>query len=100
MPEPSIIYKQWDVVIVPFPFVDSPQTKPRPALVLSHPKFNRINAHSILAMITTGGRTEWVGDILITDFQKAGLHQPCLIRPKIFTLDNTNIRRRIGELTP
>ena len=44
-----------DIVAVPFPFVDSPQTKRRPALVLSKRDFNQNHKHTLLAMITTGG---------------------------------------------
>jgi len=47
-----MIYSRYDVVTVPFPFVDRPKTKKRPAVVLSNMEFNKSN-HTILAMITT-----------------------------------------------
>jgi hypothetical protein len=55
------------VVIVPFPFVDTPVAKPRPALVLSDAGFNCANEHSVLAMITRATHTRWPSDHLITD---------------------------------
>ena len=42
------ICERFDVVVVPFPFVDSPTTKPRPALVLSTRAFNA--AHAVANM--------------------------------------------------
>ena len=50
-----------DVVVVPFPFVDKPKTKKRPALVLSNLDFNK-SGHTILAMITTKQHPSWPGD--------------------------------------
>ena len=38
-----------DVVIVPFPFVDTAAEKRRPSVVLSREAFNEINGHSICA---------------------------------------------------
>ncbi len=49
-----MIYKPFDVVVVPFPFTDSGQAKRRPALVLSqHSNFGNKIGHSILAIITS-----------------------------------------------
>jgi mRNA interferase MazF len=31
-----VTYKQYDVVVVPFPFTDRTATKKRPALIISH----------------------------------------------------------------
>lgn len=87
---------QWDVVVVPFPFTDRQTTKRRPALLLTHSLFNQ-NGHSILAMITSTPNA-WPGDTAIQNLQPAGLSVPCLVRLKIFTLDNRLILRKIGKL--
>lgn len=87
-----------DVVLVPFPFVDSPRTKKRPALVLSRKKFNQTDRHSVLAMITTGGGFSWKSDSKISDLQTTGLSAPSVVRMKLFTLDNRVILRQIGYL--
>ena len=92
-----MICEPWQVVIVPFPFTDRAQTKRRPALVLSQTRFNR-RGHSILSMITSTGHEPWPGDTPLTDLASAGLPHPCLVRLKIFTLDNRFILRRIGIL--
>ena len=94
-----MICDRWDVVVVPFPFVDNKQSKPRPVLVLSKKSFNSRNAHTIMAMITTGGGTSWSNDVLIKDLDKCGLKSSSLIRSKLFTLDNRFISKKIGKLS-
>ncbi|HHI82981.1 MAG TPA: type II toxin-antitoxin system PemK/MazF family toxin, partial [Rhizobiales bacterium] len=90
---------QFDVVIVPFPFVDRHAHKPRPALVLSTSNFNKANGHTILAMITTASQSFWPSDIDIGDIEAAGLPKPSIIRFKTFTLENDIIAKRIGRLS-
>ena len=46
------IYKQFDVVIVPFPFTDRATTKKRPVLILNDTQVMN-NDKSVMAMITT-----------------------------------------------
>jgi len=48
------VYDRFDVVVVPFPFIDSATSKRRPALVLSSARhFNKEIDASILAMISS-----------------------------------------------
>lgn len=93
-----MICERFSVVVVPFPFVDSPVTKPRPALVLSSEQFNAENKHSLLAMITRAKATAWPSDCPIGEWNAAGLKADCVVRFKLFTLDNRVLRRRIGLL--
>ena len=93
-----MICEPWDVVVVPFPFAERAGTKRRPALVLSKKAFNE-NGHTILAMITTKAHHPWPGDTDIEDQRAAGLHVPCIVRLKLFTLDNRLIAKRIGRLS-
>ena len=89
--------RQWDVVVVPFPFSDRPGRKRRPALVLTNSSFNRAG-HTVLCMITSTGRADWPGDVEIKDLRSAGLSARCLVRFKLFTLDNQLILKSIGRL--
>jgi mRNA interferase MazF len=91
-----VISDRWDVVVVPFPFSEGPGEKRRPALTLSSQAFNRAG-HSILAMITTRAHRPWPGDTDIQDYQAAGLPSLCLVRLRVFTLDNRLILRRLGR---
>lgn len=96
---PFVICEPFDLVSVPFPFVDGPGTKRRPALVVSQSAFNR-QGQTVLAMVTTRGHTPWPGDTEIVHFQEAGLGRSCCVRLKLFTLDNRIIVRKIGHLVP
>lgn len=93
-----MIFERFDVVVVSFPFVDAPKSKPRPALVLSISAFNRANRHTVLAMITRATHTRWPSDHVIVDLGSAGLRHASVVRWKLFTLDNRIMQRRIGTL--
>ena len=92
------IYSAGDVVVVPFPFVESTHAKPSPALVLSSSLFNNQNCHSVLGMITTGIKTQWHDDVHIHDWKSRGLTASSVVRMKLFTLDNQLIKGKIGQL--
>lgn len=94
---PSAIYKQFDIIIVPFPFSESKASKRRPALLLSTEQFLDVTGHGILAMITST-RQAWKYDVLIQDVKAAGLDTPCAVRMKLFTLDARLFLRRAGSL--
>ena len=100
MKKPLNHYDVFDVVVVPFPFIDSSETKKRPAIVLSsHEAFNKSSRSCVLAMITSATHTPWPCDVTITDLQTAGLPVKSLIRMKLFTLDQRLIMKTIGTLS-
>lgn len=86
------------VVLVPFPFVDKPVAKLRPALVLSARPFNEREQQSVMAMITTAAAGRWASDHVIQDWGGAGLKTACVVRAKLFTLENSLVVRAIGRL--
>ena len=88
----------WDVVVVPFPFTDSPASKRRPALVLSSREFNHVSGHSLMAQITKAKQSSWPGDFRIQNVE-AGLPEECIVRMKLFTIDNRLMQKRIGRLS-
>ncbi len=93
-----MIYDAGTVVVVPYPFVDHPVTRVRPALVLSHREFND-SGQTILAMITTAARSTWPGDWAIAEWDMAGLKTPSVVRLKLFTLQNFVLQRSVGALS-
>ena len=100
MRKPTMIYKPFDVVVVPFPFTDSAQTKRRPALVVSqHANFGSKIDHSVLAMITSQKNVPWPLDCEIINKKKSGLTATSVVRMKLFTLDNRFIIKKIGRLS-
>ena len=90
--------RPWEVVVVPFPFVEGGGTKRRPALVISAQAFGP-SGHAVLAMITTSARRTWPGDVELLDYGDAGLHRPCILRLKLFTLDRRLILETVGRLS-
>jgi len=100
MKKHTMIYEPFDVVVVPFPFTDSSQTKRRPALVLSqHTNFGNKIGHSVLAMITSQKHAPWPLDCEIISKKQSGLTAHSVVRMKLFTLDNRFIIRKIGHLS-
>ena len=88
----------WDVVVVPFPFTDSPASKRRPALVLSSREFKGRSGHSLLAQITKAKQSSWPEDFQIQNVE-AGLPEGCIVRMKLFTIDNRLIQKSTGHLS-
>ncbi len=91
-------FDAFDVVVVPFPYVDRLAEKRRPALVISNRK---LAGHGVmwLAMITSADNAPWPSDVAITDLIRAGLPAPSVVRPaKIACIDPSCIDRRVGRL--
>jgi mRNA interferase MazF len=100
MKNPSKTFDTYDIVVVPFPFVDSTETKRRPALVLSSAMgFNNRSGACVMAMITTASHAPWPCDVEISDLEIAGLPVKSIIRMKLFTIDQRLILKRLGTLS-
>lgn len=93
-----VMCKAMDVVVVPFPFTDRPVTKHRPAAVVSAAYFNMAHSHKVLAMITSA-TSRWPSDVVLQDWQDAGLSIACWVRFKLFTLDDYLIVSKAGALS-
>ena len=87
------------LVRVPFPFTERQAIKRRPALVLSKPAFQEQSGHLLLAMVTSARNSKWPTDWQIRDLQAAGLPQPCVVRFKLFTLDQSLLIGSLGALS-
>ena len=95
----TMICKSFDVVEIPFPFIDSPKSKKRKALVISNQGSNAKNNATTMAMITSATHSKWDMDTFISNLKTAGLKKNCYIRFKIFTIDNYLIKNKSGELS-
>jgi mRNA interferase MazF len=91
--------KPGDVVDVPFPFIDIPEKKLRPALVLSEPRFHQTTGACVLMMVTSAARSRWETDIELEDWESAGLRKASILRWKVFTIDEQLIVSRRGALS-
>ena len=92
-------FPPFTLVRVPFPFTERQAIKRRPALVLSNPAFQEQSGHLLLAMVTSARNSQWPTDWQIKDLQAAGLAQPCVIRFKVFTLDQSLLMGSLGALS-
>ncbi len=93
-----MIYKQYDIVKVPFPFTDQDRHKRRPAIIISTSSYQKLHGHYIMCMITSAKNSHWPDDITISNLEKAGLPSPSVIRFKLFTLDERLILNKLGVL--
>jgi len=90
----------FDVVSVPFPYVERPVTKRRPAVVISGDTLARDNGLLWVSMITSSENAGWPGDIEISDTGTAGLKHSSVIRPaKLATVEAASVKT-IGKLEP
>jgi mRNA interferase MazF len=89
---------RFEVAVVPFPFVDTPAVKRRPALALTAAAFARTHGHGVFAMITTAKRSAWPSDIPLAAWREAGLTAPSVLRWKLFTLPEAAVVDRLGRL--
>lgn len=48
-----MMYRQGDILLIPFPFSDLSSTKQRPVLVLSNSEYNRSQQDIVVAAITS-----------------------------------------------
>ena len=92
-------FKSGDVVWVPFPFVESPRLRDRPALVVSVEPLGGDANLLWVVMITSAANRGWPDDVsLESNYRECGLEVPCVIRTaKISTVEAIRVRK-IGTL--
>ena len=91
--------KQFDIVVVPFPYSDQLAEKRRPALVVSSNAFNKKHGLLWVVMITSATNPKKSDDIALTATGKTGLPVASLIRPsKIATIEPNRVVRVAGKI--
>lgn len=92
-------YSFGDVVLVPFPFTDQSAVKKRPAVIVSSASYVKTYSDLILMAITSQTKKPLdFGTIEITDWSKAGLLKPSVIKPIFTTIEESLILRYLGKL--
>ncbi len=93
-------YKRWDVVAVNYPFIESDTAKKRPAVIVSSDALYASHRVYGTVMVTTAKAGVQPGDIPVTDHEKAGLPEDCVIRvPRLTTLSDLQVSHRRGSIT-
>lgn len=93
-------YRFGEVVYILYPHPDFSGGKDRPVAVISCPKFHREKLEIILLPITSQLKhADTYGTVTILDWQKAGLTRPSVIKPFPHTGLQSQVRRKVGELS-
>jgi len=96
----GIIYKQGDIILIPFPFTDLSGSKKRPAMILSKQKYNKVSDDFILCGITSNLKNRMFS-ILITkkDLEEGFIPKKSIIKTnKIFSLKQNLSIKKIGKV--
>ncbi len=92
-------YEFGDIVLAPFPFTDQTSSKKRPAVVVSSAAYHLERPDLIIMAVTSQVRpSATVGEVLITDWQAAGLLKPSAIKPVLTSIEKSLILRKLGRL--
>jgi mRNA interferase MazF len=93
-----IVYKKWDIVLLPFPFTNLKSHKKRPAIILSPdiPIFQDVVVLFVTSNLKSPVR---YGDYLIVNWEQAQLPKPSMARMKFATIDKTIIIKKLGRLS-
>jgi mRNA interferase MazF len=90
-------FEPWQIVAVPFPYVERPIQQRRPALVIAADLGASRDLLWVL-MITAAANRRWPEDVEIDDHTAAGLPIPSIVRTvKIATIP-ASIARALGTL--
>jgi len=93
-------YEFGDILLVPFPFTDQSTAKKRPAVVVSSEGYHRERPDLILMAVSSQVRpTALVGEVMVKQWQEAGLRKPSVIKPVLTTIEEGLVLKRLGRLT-
>jgi mRNA interferase MazF len=94
-------YNFGEVVLVAFPFTNLKATKKRPAVVISDAVYQQGRPDVILMAITSQMRQPLAfGEYLLQGWQQAGLLKPSVLKPLIATIEQRQIVKAMGHLSP
>jgi len=92
-------YSYGDIVLVPFPFTDQTTIKKRPAVIVSSDAYNRQRPDIIITAITSQMHTaDYFGDMIVSQWQEAGLLKPSVIKPIFTTIEKGLVIKKLGRM--
>ena len=81
-------FERFDVVSVPFPYVEREARKRRPAVIVSGSGIQERHGLAWALMVTSAANPGWPDDIPVGDLVSADLPKPSVIRPaKVATVE-------------
>lgn len=88
-----------DIILVPFPFTDQSISKKRPAVVISSKAYNTERPDLIIMAVTSQIKpASVIGEVIIQEWQVAGLLKPSAIKPVITTIEKPLVIKTMGRL--
>jgi len=88
-----------DIILVPFPFTDQSATKKRPAVVISSKPYNEQRPDLIIMAVTSQIKlASVIGEVIIQNWQAAGLLKPSAIKPVMTTIEKPLVIKTMGQL--
>jgi mRNA-degrading endonuclease toxin of MazEF toxin-antitoxin module len=90
-------YLKGSVVLIRYPFSDLTNAKVRPAVVVSasHP-----SEDMLIVPLTSKTERLLPGEFVMRDWKAAGLNVASAIKRGVFTIHQSLVIRRVGELVP
>ena len=94
------MYKQGDILLIPFPYSDLSATKQRPVLVLSNTSYNLVNQDIVVAAITSNlASRDYFIRITTDDLDVGQLKvESGILADKIYTLSSRIVNKKFGHL--
>ena len=96
----GITFEAGDIVLVPFPFTNMSQIKPRPVLILSNTAYNKSSFDFVCCGITSNLNNKDDSILLDSkDMENGTIPKKSRIKiSKIFTLEKTLVIKKIGRV--
>jgi mRNA interferase MazF len=91
-------FERWDVIAVPFPYVERPIQQRRPALVVAAGLGGSLDLLWVL-MITSAANLRWPEDVEIDDHKDAGLPIPSVVRTTKTATIEARAASRLGAIS-
>lgn len=91
-------YEFGDIPLVPFPFTDQTTSKKRPAVIITSKAYHHERPDVILMAETSHVRSPAFGEVVVTEWRKAGLLKLGVIKPVIATIEKGLVLKRLGRL--
>jgi mRNA interferase MazF len=97
----GIMYKQREIILVPFPFSDLSGIKKRPVLVVSKDKFNELSRDIVVCVITSKEYSDEYSVPINNESLESGyLPEESVIKTqRLFTIHQSKIQKRFSSVT-
>jgi PemK-like, MazF-like toxin of type II toxin-antitoxin system len=90
-------YSRNEVVLVRYPFSALSGVKVRPAVIVNAP---HVSQDVFLVPLTSHTTSLLAGEFVLADWAGAGLHVPTAVKRGLYTVQETFVLKRVGQLTP